>query len=134
MTFQFLAHAHVVEFKVFLPDRVPHSVLWRRTMIFRLLVLVPVVVFPLDRVRTAQWSRSSILRFLLEQGVTARGGAAVSRRRICCEDLQASLNAEYDELSAIGYARLSRRQMDRLDEILQELNEIDRIIQDSDWS
>ena len=67
----------------------------------------------------------------LHQGSTARGGAVVSRWRVDYEDLQASLNAEYDEISAIGYARLSRRQMDRLDEILQELNEIDRKNQDS---
>ena len=72
--------------------------------------------------------------FHLEQGSTARGGATVTRRRIYYEDLQASLNAEYDELSAIGYARLSRWQMDRLHEILQELNEIDRINQDSGWA
>ena len=56
------------------------------------------------------------------------------QRRVDYEDLQASLNAEYEELSAIGYARLSRQQMDPLDEILQELNEIDRIVQDSSWA
>ena len=63
-TFLFLAHALMVVLKVFLPDRVPHSVLWRRTTIFQLPVLVPVVVFPLDRVCCAQWSRSSIFPFL----------------------------------------------------------------------
>ena len=34
------------------------------------------------------------------------------------------LECEYDELSALGYARLSLQQRDRLDEILLELNEI----------
>ena len=64
LIFQFLTHAIMVVFKVFLPDRVPHSVLWRRTMIFQFPVLVPVVVFPPDRVRSAQWSRSSIFQCL----------------------------------------------------------------------
>ena len=55
----------------------------------------------------------------LEHGSTARGGAAVSQRRVDFEDLQASLNAENDEISAIGYARP---------------NEIDRKNQDSGWA
>ena len=63
-TFLFLAHALMVVFKVFLPDKVPHRVLWRQTMIFQFPVLVPVVVFPQDRVCSAQWSRSSIFPFL----------------------------------------------------------------------
>ena len=64
LTLQFLAHAHVVDFKVFLRDRVPHSVLRRRTMIFQFPALVPVVVFPQDRVRSAQRSRSSTFQCL----------------------------------------------------------------------
>ena len=50
---------------------------------------------------------------------TARGQAAVSWRRVDDEELEARLDAEYDELSAMGYARLSVRQ-----KILQELSEI----------
>ena len=52
----------------------------------------------------------------------ARGWAAVSRRRVDDDELEARLEADCAELSAIGYSRLSLRQMDRLDEILQELN------------
>ena len=48
-------------------------------------------------------------------GSTARGRAAVSRRRVDDDGLEVRLFAEYDEPSAIGYARLSTRQMDRLD-------------------
>ena len=54
----------VVGFKVFLPDRAPHNVLWSRTLIFQFRVLVPAVVLRQDRMRSAQWSRSSIFPFL----------------------------------------------------------------------
>ena len=39
----------MVEFKVFLRDRTPLSVLWSRTLIFQFPVLVPVVVFSPQR-------------------------------------------------------------------------------------
>ena len=64
LIFHVLAYTLTVVFKVFLPDRVPHSVLWSRTSTFLFLVLVQVVVFSQDRVCSAQWSRSSIFQCL----------------------------------------------------------------------